>query len=93
MATKQFTSGDGKFDQAKEQKPLNRYTIEPRIADILAQQIYELNRCLRFWLPDEFYIRRYNKSYRIIKDYLSPFTKAATKTTRIYVADIVEYGT
>lgn len=81
----------GKFDQSKEKKLLNRYIIEPQTAEIVAQQIYELNRYLRFWLPEEFHIRRYDRSYRIIKDYFSPFTKAATLTKRIYVADIVEF--
>jgi len=83
----------GRFDQPEEDKLLDRYTLKPRIAGILANQIYELNGLLHFWLPEEFHIKRYDKSYRIIKDYFSLFTKAVTRTKRIYVADIVDYGT
>jgi len=82
----------GKFDQSAEAKLLNKYTLKPGLAKVLSNQIYELNKFLRFWLPEEFQIRRYDKSYRIIKDYFSPFTKAITKTKRIYVADIVDFG-
>jgi hypothetical protein len=80
----------GKFDQSKEGRLLDRYILKVESAEILANQIYKLNKYLRFWLPSEFYISRYGKTYRIIKDYFSPFTKSSTKTKRIYVADIVE---
>ncbi len=83
----------GRFDQSEEARLLNRYTLKPQIAEILANHMLELNKLLRFWLPEEFHIRRYDKSYRIIKDYFSLFTKAVTRTKRIYVADIVDYGT
>lgn len=81
----------GKFDQSKENRLLNRYTLKPEPAGVLAHQIHELNQYLRFWLPEEFHIRRYDRFYRIIKDYFSPFTKATTKTKKIYVADIIEF--
>lgn len=80
----------GRFDQSKEDKLLNRYTINNESTEKLADQIYELNRYLQFWLPRKFYISRYGKFYRIIKDYFSPFTKSSTKTKRIYVADIID---
>jgi len=80
----------GRFDQSKEGKLLDRYTINAESAEMLADRIHELNTYLRFWLPEEFYISRYGKLYRIVKDYFSPFTKSSTKTKRIYVADIVE---
>jgi len=80
----------GRFDQSKEGKLLNRYTINAESANKLANQVYELNQYLRYWLPEEFYISRYSKLYRIIKDYFSQFTKVSTKTQRIYVADIIE---
>lgn len=80
----------GRFDQSKEDKLLNRYTINNESAEMLADQIYELNRYLRFWLPEKFYISRYGRFYRIIEDYFSPFTKSSTKTKRIYVADIID---
>lgn len=81
----------GKFDQSKESRLLNRYTLKPETAEMLARQINELNQHLRFWIPEAFYIRKHDRFYRIIKDYFSPFTKAATKTKRIYVADVVEF--
>ena len=80
----------GRFDQSKENKLLDRYIINAESAELLAGQIYELNKYLRFWLPKEFHISRYDKLYRIIKDYFSPFAKSSTKTKRIFVADIVE---
>jgi len=80
----------GRFDQSKEDKLLNRYVFNSESAEILSDQIFELNIYLRFWLPEEFYISRYGKLYRIIKDYFSPYTKSSTRTKRIYVADIVE---
>ena len=80
----------GRFDQSKENSLLNKYVMKPEIASIAASQIYELNRHLSFWLPEEFYIGRYSKYYRIIKDYFSPFTNAFIRTKRIYVADIIE---
>lgn len=83
----------GRFDQSEEHRLLNRYTLKTHIAEILANHMLELNKLLRFWLPEEFHIKRYDKSYRIIKDYFSIFTRAVTRTKRIYVADIVDYGT
>jgi len=80
----------GKFDQSDESKLLNRYTMKPEVAKILANHIYYLFGLLRFWLPNEFQIRRYDNSYRIIKNYFSLFTKIFTRTRRIYIADIVE---
>ena len=82
----------GRFDQSEEHRLLNRYTLKTHIAEILANHMLELNKLLRFWLPEEFHIKRYDKSYRIIKDYFSIFTRAVTRTKRIYVADIVDYG-
>jgi hypothetical protein len=80
----------GKFDQSDESKLLNRYTMKPEVARILANNIYNLFVLLNFWLPNELQIRKYNKSYRIIKNYFSLFTKTFTRTKRIYIADIVE---
>ena len=80
----------GRFDQSEEGKLLNKYTLKPHVTKILANQIHELNRLLNFWLPEEFDIRKYDKSYRIIKGYFSLFTKAITRTNRIYVADIID---
>lgn len=81
----------GRFDQSEEGRLLDRYTIKPHIAEVLASHIFELNKLLHFWLPEEFHIKRHDKSYRIVKDYFSMFTQTATKTKRIYVADIVDY--
>jgi hypothetical protein len=82
----------GEFDESLRNRLLNRYILKPNVTPILASRIDELNRLLRFWLPDKYYIGKEGKSYRIIKDHFSAFTKSSTKTKKIFVADIVDYN-
>jgi hypothetical protein len=80
----------GIFEKDSESKLLKRYIIKSNIAEEVSVGIYELNKLLIFWLPERYYISKYNKLYRIVKDYFSPVTNLFTKQNKIYVADIIE---
>lgn len=80
----------GTFDNSDKEKLLNRYILKPDISKMLADNIYRLNNALIFWLPDDYQITKYDKSYKIIKDYFCSFTRAFTKKSKIFTGDIVE---
>lgn len=80
----------GKFDQSKEDKLLNFYSMKKEMVKQLSDKLYDLNKLMQFWLPEKYYLSKYQKSYRIIQDFFSQFTKTLTQKRRIFVGDIVE---
>lgn len=69
---------------------LDRYVLKDNIREDLANNIYDLFSLIKYWIPKVVNISRKEDRFRIIKNYLSPYTKVNTVKSKIYVADIVD---
>lgn len=60
---------DGKFDQKNRSKLLSTYLLKPEVAEFLSEKFYDLNSCIKIFLPDSSVIKEdLDKYEKIMKE-------------------------
>lgn len=69
---------------------LKRFVLTEKAATDMADVIYKLFSLLKYWIPKTVNISKRENRFRIIKDFLDPYLDIKTKTSKIYVGDIID---
>lgn len=83
----------GFFEDDKKELLLNKYILKEKFSREVAILLYETFGLMKKWIPDEIYISKNERRFRIIKEFFSLCTNINTKKSKIFVADIVELKT
>lgn len=83
----------GFFEDDKKELLLNKYILKEKFSREVAILLYEILGLMKKWIPDEIYISKNERRFRIIKEFFSSSTNINTKKSKIFVADIVELKT
>ncbi|WP_319475474.1 hypothetical protein [Marispirochaeta aestuarii] len=78
------------FNQEDFSFLLKRFVLTEKAAEDISTIIFKLFSLLKYWIPKNVNISKRENRFRIIKDFLDPYSEIKTKKSKIFIGDIID---